>query len=352
MARALIIEESVSIARNADAVWAMVTDYSSDHLWRPGITEMTPDPPGPPAVGTRVREVLQSGKRGFVTQSTVTAVGPGMTYRFSGTGTTGKVEGSRTVEAIDARHRDVHVQGGAHARRELPVHAPTRRHDDAEGPARRPRPAPGAARTIRRGLLVTTLDDVTRLLALDHGLCVVSTARADGTVQSSLVNAGCSRIRHRLPRCSGSSRVDEPASSSTSAPGRSSPRSPGPAGTGLQSKATPELIGPDDPVAGIDADGLRLLLRDLQRSGRDARRLGGVRPRHGRRAPHRRTGHAATRVLERLTGADRRGDPVPQGHARRARAVPALARLPARRGHPKGRGTERGAVRGGRPTAR
>jgi hypothetical protein len=102
MARALIIEESVDIACTADALWAMVTDYSSDRLWRPGIAEMTPDPPGPPAVGTRVREVLQSGKRGFVTQSTVTEVGPGMTYRFSGSGTTGKVEGSRTVAAIGA----------------------------------------------------------------------------------------------------------------------------------------------------------------------------------------------------------------------------------------------------------
>ncbi len=103
MGRPLVIEESVTIACPADAVWAMVTDYSSDHLWRPGIREMTPDPPGAPAVGTHVREVLQTGKRAFVTESTVASVGPGMTYRFSGTGTTGKVEGGRTVEAIDDR---------------------------------------------------------------------------------------------------------------------------------------------------------------------------------------------------------------------------------------------------------
>ena len=99
MARTLLIEESIRIARAPDAVWTMVTDYSSDHLWRPGITEMTPDPPGPPAVGTRVREVLNTGGRSYVTNSTVTSVGPGMTYRFSGTGTTGGVEGSRTVAA-------------------------------------------------------------------------------------------------------------------------------------------------------------------------------------------------------------------------------------------------------------
>jgi len=100
--RPLVIEETVSIAAPAGVVWAMVTDYESDHLWRPGIREMAPDPPGPPAVGTHVREVLQTGKRAFVTESTVASIGPGMTYRFSGAGTTGKVEGARTVEVIDA----------------------------------------------------------------------------------------------------------------------------------------------------------------------------------------------------------------------------------------------------------
>ena len=99
MTRTLVIEESVPIRRAPEAVWAMVTDYESDHLWRPGITEMTPDPPGPPAVGTRVREVLNTGGRSYVTDSTVSSLGPGMTYRFSGTGTTGGVEGSRTVVA-------------------------------------------------------------------------------------------------------------------------------------------------------------------------------------------------------------------------------------------------------------
>jgi carbon monoxide dehydrogenase subunit G len=98
----VLIEESVDIARPPDAVWAMVIDYSSDHLWRPGITEMTPDPPGPPAVGTKVREVLQNGGRSYVTDSTVTSVGPEMTYSFQGSGTTGGVEGSRTVVANGA----------------------------------------------------------------------------------------------------------------------------------------------------------------------------------------------------------------------------------------------------------
>jgi hypothetical protein len=96
------IEESVHIARTPDDVWDFVLDYGSDHLWRPGIVEMTPDPPGPPAVGTKVREVLKTGGREYVTDSTVTALGPGMSYRFSGAGTIGRVEGARTVAAGDA----------------------------------------------------------------------------------------------------------------------------------------------------------------------------------------------------------------------------------------------------------
>lgn len=37
---------------------------------------------------------------------------------------------------------------------------------------------------------MTDIADFARLITGDHGLCVVSTSRADGTVQSSLVNAG------------------------------------------------------------------------------------------------------------------------------------------------------------------
>jgi hypothetical protein len=48
-----------------------------------------------------VREVLEAGGRSYVTESTVTSVGPGMTYRFSGSGTTGGVAGSRTVVPTD-----------------------------------------------------------------------------------------------------------------------------------------------------------------------------------------------------------------------------------------------------------
>src|SRR2546421_743686 len=37
---------------------------------------------------------------------------------------------------------------------------------------------------------MTDLKDFARLVARDHGLCVMSTLRPDSTIQSSLVNAG------------------------------------------------------------------------------------------------------------------------------------------------------------------
>jgi hypothetical protein len=92
------VEESVTVARSPDVVWSVVADYGRDIEWRKGLTEMTPDPPGPPAIGTKVHEVLKTGGRSYVADSTVIQVGA-MTYRFEGSGTLGKLAGSRTVIA-------------------------------------------------------------------------------------------------------------------------------------------------------------------------------------------------------------------------------------------------------------
>ena len=37
---------------------------------------------------------------------------------------------------------------------------------------------------------MTTLDSISELISKDHGLAVVATLRADGSIQASLVNAG------------------------------------------------------------------------------------------------------------------------------------------------------------------
>ncbi len=46
------------------------------------------------------------------------------------------------------------------------------------------------------------LEDFARLVGGDHGLVVVSTLRADGTIQSSVVNAGVLPTRSPEPRWS------------------------------------------------------------------------------------------------------------------------------------------------------
>ncbi|MUL85781.1 MULTISPECIES: TIGR03618 family F420-dependent PPOX class oxidoreductase [unclassified Mycolicibacterium] len=99
------------------------------------------------------------------------------------------------------------------------------------------------------------------MLSLDHGLCVVSTLRGDGSIQSSMVNAGV--MAHP--------RTAEPVVALVAIGGarklqhlRADPRATVVARAGWQwvtVEGTTEIIGPDDPAPDIDAEGLRLLLR-------------------------------------------------------------------------------------------
>ena len=92
----------IEIARPPHQVWNVVSDYDTDQRWRKGIVEMTPDVAGAPRVGTHVREVLRLGGRDYVTDTTVTEVGPGFSYRFEGAGTSGNVRGRRSVRPGDS----------------------------------------------------------------------------------------------------------------------------------------------------------------------------------------------------------------------------------------------------------
>ena len=93
----ITVTNAIDIDRAPDDVWAVVSDYATDTRWRKGIVEMTPDVDGPPRVGTRVREVLELAGRTYTTETAVTDVGPGLTYGFTGAGTSGRVSGRRTV---------------------------------------------------------------------------------------------------------------------------------------------------------------------------------------------------------------------------------------------------------------
>jgi PPOX class probable F420-dependent enzyme len=110
---------------------------------------------------------------------------------------------------------------------------------------------------------MTDLDAFAALVPLDHGLVVVSTSRADGTIQSSVVNAGV--LPHPTTGkpvvafvAAGSSRrlVNLRARPRTTLVLRA-----GWQWAGVEGDA--ELAGPDDPLEGIDADRLRLLLREI-----------------------------------------------------------------------------------------
>ncbi len=102
-----------------------------------------------------------------------------------------------------------------------------------------------------------------KLVPLDHGLVVVSTSRADGTIQSSVVNAGV--LDHPI---SGREVVAFVAvgTSKRLVNLRARPRATVVIRAGWQwagVAGTVDLAGPDDPLNGIDPERLRLLLREI-----------------------------------------------------------------------------------------
>lgn len=110
---------------------------------------------------------------------------------------------------------------------------------------------------------MTDLTDFARLVPRDHGLSIVSTLRADGTIQSSLVNAGV--LSHPVTgrpvigfvarggtRKLANLRAGRPVTVAIRA-GWEWAAAEGPA----------ELAGPDDLLPGVDAERLRLLLREI-----------------------------------------------------------------------------------------
>jgi hypothetical protein len=91
----------VQIDRRPDEVWDAIANYAFDLEWRKGLREMTPDPEGPPAPGTKVHEVVHNSGRDYAADTVVTDLEPGASYRFEGSGTIGGVAGGRAVRAAD-----------------------------------------------------------------------------------------------------------------------------------------------------------------------------------------------------------------------------------------------------------
>jgi PPOX class probable F420-dependent enzyme len=110
---------------------------------------------------------------------------------------------------------------------------------------------------------VASLDDVRTLVALDHGLAAVTTIRPDGSLQSTVVNAGvvphpvdgrpvAAFVVRKGTRKLANLRADPRATLSWRA-----------GWAWATVEGTAELCGPDDPVPGVDAERLRLLLREI-----------------------------------------------------------------------------------------
>ena len=109
---------------------------------------------------------------------------------------------------------------------------------------------------------MTDLTDFAKVAADDHNLCVVSSARADGTIQASLVNAG---VMHHPLRDVDAAVLVAMGGSKKLANWRARPEITVVARASwnwVAVEGRAELIGPDDPAPDVDAERLRLLLRE------------------------------------------------------------------------------------------
>jgi PPOX class probable F420-dependent enzyme len=109
---------------------------------------------------------------------------------------------------------------------------------------------------------MVTLSDAAGIGSRDKFLAVISTARADGTIQSSVVNAGV------LPDLQSGQDVVAFVTNGKAklANLRARPQITVTFRAGWQWAAiegTARIIGPDDPAPGVDAERLRLLRREV-----------------------------------------------------------------------------------------
>jgi hypothetical protein len=112
-------------------------------------------------------------------------------------------------------------------------------------------------------VVMANIEDFRRLVAGDHGLVVVSVTRTDGTISSSVVNAGV--LPHPV---TGETVVGMVIRGGTRklAYLRERPYANVVIRSGWQwaaAEGAVDLIGPDDPEPSVDPERLRLLLREV-----------------------------------------------------------------------------------------
>src|SRR5690349_12916043 len=107
------------------------------------------------------------------------------------------------------------------------------------------------------------IDSFARLVAADHGLAVVAIALPDRTVHASVANAGVVTHPHTQAPVVG---LVAAGNTRKLAHLRDHPRASVTVRAGWQWAAVEgpvQIIGPDDPAPGMDADGVRRLLREI-----------------------------------------------------------------------------------------
>jgi PPOX class probable F420-dependent enzyme len=109
---------------------------------------------------------------------------------------------------------------------------------------------------------MTTLQQVAGLVGREHGLAVVSTLRSDATIQSSLVNAGVmDDLRTGDPVVGFVTYGRVKLANLRARPQVTTTFRAGWQWATVEGRA--ELVGPDDSQEGVDAERLRLLLREV-----------------------------------------------------------------------------------------
>ena len=110
------------------------------------------------------------------------------------------------------------------------------------------------------------IDDVRSQLADEHGLAVVSTTQNDGRILSTVANCGV--IDHPLTGTARVALVSAGRAARLTHIRRGSPVTIAirRGWTWLSVTGEADIIGPHDSAEGIDADSLRLLLRDVFRA--------------------------------------------------------------------------------------
>ena len=110
---------------------------------------------------------------------------------------------------------------------------------------------------------MTSLAEFAQLIGAEHGLVVVSALRPDSTIQSTVVNAGV--LPHPVTGAQVVGLVSR-GDARRLAYLRARPRATVVVRAGWQwasAEGPVQLCGPDDPVPGVDAERLRLLLREI-----------------------------------------------------------------------------------------